>query len=189
MPNIFGVLSNGAVAGEFAETGGIENRGFRPASAIAIRDVDSALGVAIRAKIGEHEEGIALVQQRSMHRGKRARFTRGPVIATKPVNDSPEFFVGVVVIPRVVAFGPKSLDLIDGEAEDKNIFRTDFFTDLDVGAVEGANREGSVEGEFHVAGARGFLAGRRNLLGEIRGRDDFLGERDPVIYRQCVRRR
>ena len=181
MPNLFGVFSNGAVAGKFAEASGVEDRRFRPTGAVAIRGVDSGLSVAIRAKIGEHEEGIALVQQRSMHRGKRAGFTRGPVIAAKPIDDGAEFFVGVVVIPGVVPFGPKGFDLIDGEAEDKNIFRADFFTDLDVGTVEGADREGAVEGEFHIAGARGFLAGRRNLLGEIGGGDDFLRERDAVV--------
>ena len=41
-------------------------------------------------------------------------------------------------------------------------------TDFHVGAVEGANRESTIHGELHVAGAGGFLPCSRDLFGKIR---------------------
>jgi hypothetical protein len=56
--------------------------------------------------------------------------------------------------------------------------------DLDVGAVVGADRQRAVEGELHVAGARGLLAGERDLLGQVGRRDELLGEGDVVVGRE-----
>ena len=55
--------------------------------------------------------------------------------------------------------------------------------DFDIGAVERADGDGAVQRELHVAGAGGFHAGSGNLLGEIGGRDDHLGQAD-IIVRQ-----
>jgi hypothetical protein len=43
----------------------------------------------------------------------------------------------------------------------------DLLADLDVGAVEGADRERAVQRELHVAGAGGLLAGGGDLLGQV----------------------
>ena len=58
----------------------------------------------------------------------------------------------------------------------------DFLKDLNVGTVKGSDGEGTVEGEFHVASAGGFFARRGDLLGEIGGRDDALGNGDAVVW-------
>jgi queuine tRNA-ribosyltransferase len=79
-------------------------------------------------------------------------------------EDKPRYLMGVGSLREMAIAVAEGFDLFDRQAEDEDIFRADFFTDLDVCAIEGANSKGAVEGEFHVAGARGFLAGRRNLL-------------------------
>jgi hypothetical protein len=53
------------------------------------------------------------------------------------------------------------------------------FADLDVGAVQGADGQRAVERELHVAGARGLGAGGGDLLGQVGGRDDDLGQDTP----------
>ena len=53
--------------------------------------------------------------------------------------------------------------------------------DFDIGAVERADGQRAVQRELHVAGAGGFHAGGRNLLGEVGGGNDHLGEADIVV--------
>ena len=55
--------------------------------------------------------------------------------------------------------------------EYENIFRADTVFDLDVGAIERADGERTVHRELHVAGAGGFGARSRNLLGKVGGRN------------------
>lgn len=46
--------------------------------------------------------------------------------------------------------------------------------DLDVRAVEGAQRHSAVEHELHVRGAAGLLGGETDLLGDVGGGDHVL---------------
>ncbi len=66
-------------------------------------------------------------------------------------------------------------------AEDRDVLRADMVADFDIGAVERADRQRAVQRELHVAGAGGFHTRGGNLLGQIRGRNDHLGEADIVI--------
>ena len=81
----------------------------------------------------------------------------------------------------IVAGGPSRVHLLGGHAEDEDVLPADMLADLDVGAVEGADGERAVERELHVAGARRLHAGRRDLLGQVGGRDDPLGTADIVV--------
>ena len=53
--------------------------------------------------------------------------------------------------------------------------------DLDIGAVQRADGDGSVQRQLHVAGSRCFRAGSRDLFAEIGGRDDLFSERYTVV--------
>ena len=53
--------------------------------------------------------------------------------------------------------------------------------DLDIGAVKRADGQRAVERQLHVAGAGSLHAGGGDLLGEIGGRNDHLGEADIVV--------
>ena len=72
-------------------------------------------------------------------------------------------------------------DLLGRQAEDEDVLRADLLADLDVGAVERADRERAIQRQLHVAGARRFHARRRDLLREIRRRHDALRERHVVV--------
>src|SRR5882672_5168370 len=50
-------------------------------------------------------------------------------------------------------------DFVRLEAEDEDIVRADMLLDFYIRAVERANRQRSVERQFHIARARGFHAG------------------------------
>ena len=63
----------------------------------------------------------------------------------------------------------------------KMLSGADRVADLDVGAIEGADGQGAVERELHVARARGLHPGGADLLGEVARRDDALGEADIVV--------
>ena len=66
----------------------------------------------------------------------------------------------------------------------KKLSSPDQLADLDVGAVVGADGQRAVERELHVAGAGRLLAGQRDLLGQVGGRDELLGQRHVVVRRE-----
>ena len=72
-------------------------------------------------------------------------------------------------------------DLLGGHAEEEEVLGPHLLADLHVRAVERADGERAVERELHVAGARGFLAGGRDLFGQVGGGDQLLGEADVVV--------
>ena len=85
-------------------------------------------------------------------------------------------------VARVVARGAQlRLHLGRGQAEQEEVLGADGVADLDVGAVERADRERAVQRELHVAGARRLLAGRRDLQRDVGGRDDRLRQRHAVV--------
>ena len=54
--------------------------------------------------------------------------------------------------------------------EKEELVLADRLPNFYVGAVKGSDRQGSVEGKFHVAGPRGFGPRRRDLFGKVSGR-------------------
>ena len=92
-----------------------------------------------------------------------------------------QFRVVFVKVPGIVALPAQGGDLRRGAAEDEDVFAPDLLHDFDVGAVQGADGQRAVEGQLHVAGARGLHAGRGDLLGEIGGGNDLLGLGDAVV--------
>ena len=55
---------------------------------------------------------------------------------------------------------------------------------LHVGTVQGANGQGAVHHELHVAGAAGLLAGGGDLLAHLAGGHQLLRQRDPVVLQK-----
>ncbi len=79
---------------------------------------------------------------------------------------------------------PLLLRLFSGQAEEEKILRPHLFADFDIGAVQGADGQGTVQRQFHVASARCLGSGGGDLLRKIGGRNDLLGQRDPVIRKK-----
>ena len=105
----------------------------------------------------------------------------GEGIAGEPVEAQAQLFAGPVEVHGIVTLGAELGDFFDGEAEDEDVVVADFFEDLDIGSIERADGESAVEGELHVAGAGGFLASGGDLLAQIGGGDDALGDGDAVV--------
>src|SRR5262249_31491506 len=84
--------------------------------------------------------------------------------------------VGIVEMPRLVTPGLPSADLVRRQTEEEEVFRAHGAANLDVGTVEGADRQRAVQRELHVASARGLLARRGDLFRQVgRGIDALSG--------------
>ena len=88
------------------------------------------------------------------------------------LGDRVVFQPGQGVIAVAVDLG----ELVGGVAEEEEVVPAHPLADLDVGAIEGADREGAIEGHLHVAGAGGLHAGGGDLLGEVHRRIDALAQ-------------
>src|SRR5262252_7083745 len=73
------------------------------------------------------------------------------------------------------------VDLFGSETKNENIIVAYLLSDLNVGAVHGADDERTVESEFHVARSGSFGPGCRDLFRELGGREDPLSQRDTVV--------
>ena len=72
-------------------------------------------------------------------------------------------------------------DLIGGLAEDIDVFIANLLVDLYIGTVHGAEGQGAVQHELHVAGAGSLLGGKADLLGQVAGRDELFSGGDVVV--------
>ena len=72
-------------------------------------------------------------------------------------------------------------DLRRGLAEDVDVIVANLLADFHVGTVHGAQGQGAVEHELHVAGAGGFLGGKADLLRQVTGGDHLLCGGDVVV--------
>ena len=72
--------------------------------------------------------------------------------------------------------------LFCGQAKDLHVLFAHALQDLHVGAVQGAQRNGAVHHELHVACAACLFAGGRDLLGDIGSRVDELRVADAEVF-------
>ncbi len=135
----------------------------------------------VGSKIGQRQVGIPPFQQGALDGGELARTTRCEVVGIKPVQHSFELGVGVVEVIRVVTTPLQCLHLVHIQTEDGAVLGPRLFGDLDVGAVQGTDGDGTVQGHLHVAGTRGFITGSGDLLGDVGRRDQLLGQAHPVV--------
>lgn len=80
----------------------------------------------------------------------------------------------VNIVLRPISRSIDRLQLLFGLSEEKDILLARLLADLDICPVPGPDRERAVQREFHIACARSFGSGRRNLFRQIcRRNDDF----------------
>ena len=125
---------------------------------------DPLLSIAVRAEIRQAEEGIVVDQIVPEHVEDARLFIRGEIVRPDPVHHGTQFVMVLQEVMGIVSLLPEFIHLLHGHAEDEDVLGADFLADLDIGAIERSDRERSVEGELHVAGAGGFLAGCGDLL-------------------------
>ena len=182
VPHLFGIFADGAVRREPAHARRVEDRGPPPAR-LAVERVDRPLRRPVGVEIGRHHEMIVVEQ--CLDDGAE------PVRIVGRERAAPDAGNGLRQARRLAgrlaaleAGLPPLLDLVRGQAEDEDVVGADAVADLDVGAVERADRQRAVQRELHVAGAGGLHAGGRNLLRQIGRRNDVLGEADIVVRQE-----
>ena len=183
VPDVGIVLGNGTVAAEHARLG----------------DVDQALAAPAQRVVGVVGQGLALAH----HVGVEVRQGLEPILVDQLVVQALQVLgiagsqhfgagqevdgaadVGVALVPLggAVIGGLVTVDdLVGGLAEDVDIVVAHLLADLDVGAVHGAQGQGAVQHELHVAGAGSLLGGQGDLLGQVAGGDELLGGGDVVV--------
>ena len=69
----------------------------------------------------------------------------------------------------------------DGDKTRTDVALPDLLRNLDVRTVDGADEKATVQAELHVGRARRLRAGRGDVLGDIGGGDEDLGEGDGIV--------
>ena len=87
----------------------------------------------------------------------------------------------VLVVPTRIVVATKLGKLIIGCTEDVRVLLPHGLENLNVRTIQGSQGQRTVHHELHVGRARGFLSGHRDLLGNIRSRNDVLCGRDIVV--------
>ena len=95
-----------------------------------------------------------------------------------------ELLVFLTPFERIVALRFQCLNLLHGMTEDKDIFFTDFFSNFDICAIQRTDSERTIKSQFHIARARSLFPSSRDLLRDIRRRDQHFRRRDTVIRQE-----
>ena len=90
----------------------------------------------------------------------------------------------VLVVPTRIVVATQFGKLIIGRTEDIGILFPHGLENLNVCTVQGSQGQRTVHHELHVRGAGSFLTSHRNLLGNIRSRNDVFGGRDIVVVNE-----
>ena len=102
------------------------------------------------------------------------------MVGEDQIQRRPRFRLVVIVPVRVVPTAAVG-DLFGRQAEQEEVFLARLLGHLDRRAVARADGQGAVHHELHVARAAGLVAGGRDLVGDVAGGDQPLGERDVVL--------
>lgn len=73
------------------------------------------------------------------------------------------------------------LDVLSEVTEQECVLLADVLGDLNVGAVDGAEKQCTVQAELHVTSTRGLGTGCTDLNTDVRSGDQNLGDRDAVV--------
>src|SRR4051812_205468 len=180
MPDLRRIILYSAVRRKLPGSSDVQNGLPDPFRTIPVRHVHTVLSLDVRPEIGQNHVVIAMGQQRLSQGAEDARFQHTEEITFNEVDRPPDLSIVVIDLLWIVTRAA-SFHLFRSQSEDENIVFTDLLHNFYVRAVKGPDGQSAVELKFHVARAGGFRARQGNLLAEIRGRNDFLCQRNPVI--------
>src|SRR6267154_2922140 len=181
MPNLTSILNNRTIAGKHSDTSDIEYSLTHPYLRMLILIRNIGLCADIRPEIG-HQEVVVAIEQDVANPSEQAWLAGAEAVRRQLIEHSFEARIRLVIIARpICSLQGEFFDLGRSQSKDKHILGADRIANLDIGAVEGPERQRTIHREFHVAGSRCFPAGGGDLFGHIGGGNDFLRERDPVV--------
>ena len=107
---------------------------------------------------------VPVGQKRLPQRSKDARFIAVEIVGEDQVQCGACLRV-IVIMPLRLVPAAAGCHLFRRQAEEKEIFFARFLRHLDGRTIASADGQRAIHHELHVAGAAGFVAGGRNLIG------------------------
>ena len=181
VPDVAAVVTDGPVGGEIARARGIQDRHPGPPLLVGPGPPDGPVVAVDVGPVVCHDQVLVPVEDRRDDVLESPGVPAGESTRGEGVDGGLQLGVAGVTGARGVTGLPDGDGLFGGDPEQEEVVGPDPVADLDVGAVERADGDGAVEGQFHVAGAGGLLAGQRDLLRDVAGRHHELGDRDVVV--------
>ena len=176
VPDIPRVISNGTVSAEYAGLGDVVQGHLVPDMGLTVQLLYLLLRFPVGIEVRQYHIGIVVYQGIEYLRELLAAKAVPHLI--ERLADNGVVLVNVLgVVPSGAAVG----DLFCAHTKDDDVLVPDLLLDFHIGAVQGAQGDGAVEHQLHVARAGGLGARQGNLLGYIRGGHQQLGEGDAVI--------
>ena len=171
-PNVIGVLLDRPVAGEVAGLGDVDDARMTPFRMVAVAFGDFLLGLAVGLEVLEDEVFVVPVEEGRVEHTEVVPADRA---VDEGIHEAADGGVIAVHLPRrVAAVDVVVHDFVSPQPEDDTVFVADLAVDFDVGPVHGPQGDGTVHHELHVARARRFLAGCRNLFAHVSSREEEL---------------
>ena len=162
------------------ERGHVQNGLARPRVRVRIQLAQPLVRFEVGLQVRQVHVVVPMRQQRVVQRREDAWLIAAEIIGEDQVQRGAGFRLVFVVPVRVVPAAAAG-HLLRRQAEQEEILLARLLRHLDGGAVARADRQGAVHHELHVARAAGLVTGGRDLVGDIAGGDQPLGERDVVL--------
>src|SRR6266568_4934905 len=162
LPDVRGVIGYRPVAGERASMADVEDRLARPGRGVPVQGTDLGLGLDVRRQVCQVHVVIAVPQEHVDNRGEDPRFGRAEGVGGNHVQ-GPSSLRLLRIVPMWIIPAPAAHHLVRCQAKEEEMVLPGLVRHLDGGAIAGADGEGTVHHELHIAGAAGFKAGRRDL--------------------------
>ena len=180
MPDLLVVLGNRAVGGEEAGHGGVGDGHFQPLVLVLIVPVHLQLGGGVGAKVLQHKVVVRMAAARAKEQVVVEHLEQGRVVREQgAVNHLHQGFPDLHILLKNLHGGVGALLVkrrhpVRPHAEDVDVLPSHSLGDFHIGPVQGANGDGAVHHQLHVAGAGSLLAGGGDLLGQVGGGDQGL---------------
>ena len=100
------------------------------------------------------------------------------------LNDLLQLSGNVILGTRRAHLMFQCIDFLHSRTKYEDVVLSNFLVDLNVRAIHSSNNETPIHHEFHVASAWSLCSCSRDMLAEVRGRDDNLGVRNVVVGKE-----
>src|SRR6516225_6818790 len=102
IPDLGRVLGDGAVAGELAGPGDVQDRPARPPGLVRVEFAESPIGIEIGSEVGQVHVVVALGQERTVQRRKDARLVAAEMVGGDQVQRGSSLQIVFVMPMRAV---------------------------------------------------------------------------------------
>mmetsp|Transcript_6535 Transcript_6535/g.11282 ORF Transcript_6535/g.11282 Transcript_6535/m.11282 type:complete len:214 (+) Transcript_6535:119-760(+) len=178
VPDLLGVLPDGAVAAELPAPGAAQDAHLRPLRLILIRRIHLRLCLQITTEVGSQQVVVAAGVRAIDGCHNWSEVVSPPKVAISHQVDS---FREALINSRALAGLLQMLHVRHTRTEDEHVLLSNLLGDLYVCPVHGAQDEAAVHGELHVGGAGGLGARGGDVLRQIRPGHYHLRQRHVVV--------